>query len=89
MLEEIRKTHPNLEITEGQYVQVGLMLSTRNGLMRPYIEFEFTSTFEKKDKTRSKPKTRRINVLHTYCPFCGKRFEKDKKAITGEEAEGS
>lgn len=40
-----------------------------------YSEVMVTSTFQKKDGSQSQPKTKAVSIMHTYCPFCGLKFE--------------
>ena len=46
---------------------------------RLYVNYIVKSTFKKKDGTTSKPKNEHISFYFTYCPFCGKKYEEEKK----------
>lgn len=37
-------------------------------------EFKYRSVFTKKNGINSRPKTHRINILFTFCPFCGEKY---------------
>lgn len=41
---------------------------------RTHSEYEFTFSPRKKDGTIGKPKRQTVNIMHQYCPFCGKKY---------------
>lgn len=43
-----------------------------------HTKFAFRYTFEKKDKTTSKPKREHVSISFTYCPICGEPYKKPK-----------
>lgn len=47
--------------------------------------FVYRYTFEKKDKTTSKPKVMNVSLTYNYCPFCGEPYKVPKDAIKVEE----
>lgn len=44
-----------------------------------YAQVKLEYTFEKTNGTRSKPKTKFINIIHSYCAFCGEKLDKEKE----------
>ncbi len=43
---------------------------------RIYMPFKYQYTFTKKDGSTSRTTTKHVNVMFTYCPFCGGKFPK-------------
>ena len=43
--------------------------------------FVYRYTFEKKDKTTSKPKVMNVALQFNFCPFCGQPYSKPKGSI--------
>lgn len=55
-------------------------LANEKGFREPSINYEVLSgktfteiTYKERDK-RGKDKTKKLMVLHTYCPFCGEKY---------------
>lgn len=44
---------------------------------RTHSEYEFTFAPKKKNGTIGKPNRKTVNVMHSYCPFCGEKHSKD------------
>lgn len=42
-----------------------------------YNEYEFIFSPIKKDGTLGKPKKKTVNIAHTFCPFCGEKYQND------------
>jgi hypothetical protein len=59
---------PSKEDTE-KFDCTGMQLHTR---------FAYRYTFEKKDKTISKPRREGISIAFTFCPLCGEPYKKPK-----------
>lgn len=46
------------------------------GELKPYFEFKLGYTFIKTNGQISFPKTETVSIYPTYCPFCGRKYEK-------------
>lgn len=44
---------------------------------RTHSEYKFAFAPKKKDGTLGKPKTQSVNILHSYCPFCGEKHNNE------------
>lgn len=65
-------------ILDGYLVQKQWPVS--NGNVKPsttFTDYEYQVVPVKKDGTEGKPKTKRIRVSHSYCPFCGEKHKND------------
>lgn len=50
-----------------------------------HTKFCFRYTFEKKDKTTSKPRKERISISYNFCPICGESYKKPKSDLKSHE----
>lgn len=63
------------EFTKGALIQTGFQIRNNKITDRTTIsEYEFTFAPKKKDGTIGKPKKQTVNIVHSYCPFCGEKY---------------
>lgn len=43
-----------------------------------HSEYEFTFAPKKKDGSIGKSKKKTVNIMHSYCPFCGEKYQRNK-----------
>lgn len=66
----------NERIVEGRFKNTGFAMSGLTiGQHQSYNPFEYVAVARKKDGTDAKPKTKTVSLYHSYCPFCGIKYE--------------
>jgi hypothetical protein len=74
-LDEVRKQKEG-EYEGGKLVNVCfLIVKNKFTNRRTYQEFEFQFAPMKKDGTIGKEKRQTVNINHSYCPFCGEKYD--------------
>lgn len=67
------------EQKEGEFAKGGItpssfvIVDNKFNPRRTHSEYEFTFAPKKKDGTIGKPKKQTVNIIHSYCPFCGEK----------------
>jgi hypothetical protein len=70
---------------DGDGLQNTVFTMGGNGAINDYVlktDFVYKTTFIKKDKTVSNPKANHIQLIFSYCPFCGEPYNKSKPTDT-------
>lgn len=65
-------------IKDAQMQNRGLSFDPDFGGWFTYQEIEYKLTPLKKDGTYGRKVTKKINIYHTYCPFCGTKIKSEK-----------
>jgi hypothetical protein len=63
------------EFTKGNITPSSFVIENNKFKARAtHSEYEFTFAPKKKDGTIGKAKKQSVNIIHTYCPFCGEKY---------------
>lgn len=63
-------------VNKGQLQHMGLSLTGKSG-WRTYQEFEYEMTNKKKDGSMGATRNYKLSIYHTFCPFCGEKYQKE------------
>lgn len=76
-LKHLKESYPDKNFSEelnrfnGTGMQNTLLSFGEDGGYRTYNEFKVESSFTKVNGTQSRPKKESVNIIHSFCPFCG------------------
>lgn len=70
--QQLKDTNKEAIISGGQILEQALFV---DGGWATTSSFEYKIQVKKKDNTHAKEKTKVLNLLHQFCPFCGVKYD--------------
>lgn len=77
--QSIQEQTPKALISKVEFVDRSFVFDKKVPRLATHSTVEYRHQFTKANGELSKPRTKKVMLLHSFCPFCGEKYEKDKK----------